>query len=87
MTEEKKDRERAHKIFVNGREKEVVSDRLSFEEVVVLAFGQFIDNPDVRYTVIFHHADQQPRDGELLKGGSVRIKNNTSFDVTKTDRS
>ncbi len=84
---EEKKHEKVFKIFVNTREKEVTTDTLTFEDVVKLAFGTVPTGDDILITVLFHHADQHPADGTLLPGQIVKIKNNTSFDVTQTNRS
>jgi len=76
-----------YKIFVNTREKEVTTDTLTFEDVVKLAFGTVPTGDGVLITVLYHHADQHPAEGTLLPGQTVKIKNNTSFDVTQTNRS
>jgi hypothetical protein len=72
------------KIFINGVEKEVDHELLTYEEVVRL----FIDPPveGTIYAVSFEHA-REPKEGELVAGGSVTIKNNAQFDVDDTGRS
>lgn len=75
------------KVSVNGRDREVALEALTFEEVAALAYPDAPKDDSVLFTILFHHADQKPADGKLIPGGSVKIKNNTSFDVTKTIRS
>jgi hypothetical protein len=87
MANDKTGHEKTFKIFVNTREKTVTKDTLTFDEVVTLAFGNVPTGDGVLITVLFHHADQHPADGTLLTGKSVHVKNNTSFDVTQTNRS
>lgn len=82
-----KDHEKTFKILVNGRQRDVTTDVLSFDDVVRLAYGEVPKDDSLLFTVLYHHADQRPSDGELVAGDSVKIKNNTSFDVTKTIRS
>lgn len=86
-TKQEKEHQKVFKIFVNTREKEVITDTLTFEEVVKLAFGTVPTGDGILITVLFHHADQHPADGTLLPKQTVKIKNNTSFDVTQTNRS
>ncbi len=76
--------EKSYKIHVNGIDKTVDHDVLSYDEVVRLAFGQI--KPGTIYSVTFEKA-REPKEGELLEGGSVTIKNNTEFDVDDTGRS
>ena len=72
------------KIHVNGVEKIVDHEVLTFTEVVDLAFPSCA--PDTIFSVSFSHG-REPKEGELLEGGSVTVKNNTEFDVDDTGRS
>lgn len=76
--------EKSYKVFVNGVEKTVTQDVLTYEQVVHL----FTPTPaeGTIYAVSFEHA-KEPKDGELVAGQSVEIKNNTEFDVDDTGRS
>ena len=76
--------EKTYKIHVNGVEKTVDEEVLTFDQVVTLAFGQI--DPNVIYSVTFSKA-HEPKEGELLPGQSVTIKNNTEFDIDDTGRS
>ncbi|MFE1199519.1 multiubiquitin domain-containing protein [Streptomyces viridiviolaceus] len=80
-------RPRTYKIVVNGQERTVSTDTLSFEELVSLAFDPVPTGPNVLITVSFRHADQKPAEGTLTAGTSVQIKNRTVFNVTATDKS
>ena len=85
-TGEKK-HEKIYKIFVNTREKEVSTNTLTYDDVVILAFGVIPTGDGIRITILFHHADQHPAEGTLLLGQTVKIKNNNNIDVTQTNRS
>jgi Multiubiquitin len=78
---------RHFEIIVNGRHKRVQERRISFEQVVALAFDPVPSGPGVSITVSFEHADQRPERGTLIEGRSVEIKNGTIFHVTATDQS
>ena len=75
---------KSYKIYVNGVEKTVLQETLTYDEVVRL----FIANPVpcTIYAVSFDHA-KEPKEGELVAGQSVVIKQNTEFDVDDTGRS
>jgi hypothetical protein len=76
----------AIKIIINGREKVVHKDVLSFAEVVRLAF----DSPpgeNAMFTVTYRNADQRPDHGELVAGQTVKVKNGTIFNVHATNKS
>jgi Multiubiquitin len=72
------------RINVNGVEKTVDHDVLTYDEVVRLFVAQPVDG--TIYAVSFEHA-KEPKEGELLAGQSVTIKQNTEFDVDDTGRS
>ena len=76
--------EKTYKIAVNGIEHTVTNDVLSFDDVVAIAFPNA--DPNTIFSVSFDHA-KEPKEGELLKGQSVTIKQNTEFDVDDTGRS
>ena len=72
------------KVFVNGVEKTVDRDVLTYEDVVRLFVAQPVEG--TIYAVSFEHA-KEPKEGDLVAGGSVIIKQNTEFDVDDTGRS
>ena len=73
-------------IIVNGREKTVDHQTLTFDEVVALAPGLPPPGPGVEYKVVFEHAEH-PKSGTLVQGESVVVKDGTEFVVTATNRS
>lgn len=81
------DKEKALHITVNSRPKVVDQEVLSFEQIAALAFPNpdGIQNPI--FTVTFKDADQKPSAGTLIAGESVKIKNGTIFNVTRTGQS
>ena len=75
-------------IYVNSRPRQVLAKEfLSFEEVVILAFGTFEKAPNIVYTVTYRRGDGNKPAGSLVDGESVRIKDGMIFDVTRTDKS
>ena len=74
------------KILVGGNEKTWHSVRISYEEVIKLAFGTYEDNELITYTVGYFHGIND-EEGSLTKGRDVEIQNGTAFNVTKTDKS
>ena len=73
-----------YQILVNGSHKTVESETLTFDQVVDLAFPDH--DPQTIFSVTFEKA-KEPREGELLEGQSVVIKDGTEFDVVDTGRS
>lgn len=78
------DHEKQYRIYVDGTEKTVTTNVLSFEEVVNIAYPN--RDPLTIYRVTFEKA-KEPHEGRLLAGQSVEIKNGTEFDVTLVGRS
>lgn len=76
--------EHHYRIYVNGVEKTVDHEVLTYDEVVRLAFPQ--PTPGTIYTVSFEKA-KEPKEGELVAGQTVTIKPETEFDVDDTGRS
>ena len=74
-------------IIVNGRRKEVVGRKLSFDEVVALAFDPVPTGPNIMFTITYRNGPRQNPEGTLLEGGKVKIHNGMIFDVTPTDKS
>ena len=76
--------EKTYKIVVNGTPATTDKEVLSFDDVVNIAFPA--RDPNTIYSVSFEHA-KDPKEGELLPGQSVTIKQNTEFDVDDTGKS
>lgn len=74
-------------VVVNGREKKVPTNVLSFDEVVELAFPGHPVNENEIFIVTYRNADSDRREGTLVAGQTVTIKNGTIFNVSPTNRS
>lgn len=74
-------------IIVNGEEKEVQKEKISYEEVIILAFGSYNDSQDVAYTIMYFSGNNEKPNGFLLKGQEVNVKKGMKFNVSKTNRS
>lgn len=75
---------KTYRIHINGTAFTVDHDVLAYEEIVTLAFP--VQTPDTIYSVSFEKA-REPKEGDLVAGQSVTIKDNTEFDVDDTGRS
>lgn len=73
-------------IIVNAREKEWGEKEISYKEVIELAFGEYIENENIEYTVAYSKAHGD-KSGTLTKGESVKVKERMVFNVSKTDKS
>lgn len=72
-------------IVVNGRQREVCDKEISYSEVVILAFPDDQENEAIEYTVAY--SNPHGKDGTLVNGESVHVKEGMIFNVTKTNRS
>lgn len=72
-------------VIVNGRPKEVTGKTLSYREVVQLAYPNDPVTNDVEYTVAY--ANPHGKDGTLVDGQDVHVKEGMVFNVRKTNRS
>jgi len=75
-------------IIVNAQRKTVDDREISFEQVVSLAYdGHPPTGDNWEFTVTYRHGPAENRQGSLLPGGSVEIKDEMIFNVTATDKS
>jgi len=74
-------------IIVNTREKTWNEKKISYEEVIILAFGSYSDDPNIVYTVTFTKGEKPKHEGSLMKGESVKVKDGMIFNVTQTNKS
>jgi len=70
-------------IIINAREHEVPGQKISYREVVNLAFPG--DPGEILYSV--HYVAPHQPDGTLAEGQSVEVENGMKCDVTPTNRS
>lgn len=74
-------------LVVNGTPKKWDKKQISFKEIVILAFGNYIDKPTMIYTVAYEDGPKQNPEGSMIKGQSVFVKNKMIFHATATDKS
>lgn len=72
-------------VIVNGRSREVSGKALSYRQLVQLAFPNDPVADAVEYTAAY--ANPHGKDGTLVDGQEVRIKEGMVFNVRKTNRS
>jgi hypothetical protein len=81
-----KEHEKVVSIIVNARAKEWDKKEISYKEVIELAFGEYVENENIEYTVAYSRAHGD-KNGTLTKGESVKVKEGMVFNVNKTDKS
>lgn len=77
--------EKTFSIVVNGRQRQVTQHKLTYLEVVELAFPGERPSETVVFTVTF--SNPHGKDGSLVDGQDVVIKDGIIFNVRKTDKS
>lgn len=78
---------RTFEIVINGEQHIVPRRRLTFEEVVRLAFEDSIFKDDIVYTVTYKRGPEQNREGSLVAGEAVFVNNGMIFNAKRTDKS
>ena len=74
-------------IVVNGRQRQVESEELSFDELVDLAFDDPARGPQIVFTITFRDAGGRISEGELDEGQRLKVRDGTIISVTRTDQS
>ena len=74
-------------IIVNGREKTVEDEELTFEQVIALAFDDPPKGEFICFTITYRQAGGRKPEGTLVEGESVKLRDGTVINVTVTDKS
>jgi hypothetical protein len=74
-------------IIVNGSPKEWGRPKITFDEVVILAFGAISHDPNVVYTVTYRKGPIENPQGVMVKGDVVFVISKMIFDVAHTNKS
>lgn len=86
MTQEEKGHDKPVEIIVNGREETFVGKRITFQQVIEIAFGNYEDNENIVYTVSYSKGDEH-EEGTMVKGDDVKVKKEMIFNATRSDKS
>lgn len=84
---EEPDQDKNYDIIVNGRQKTVSSDEVTFDQVVKLAFDPVPSDPNIIFHVLYSNSVSRPPAGKLFAGGTVKVQDGTVFNVSKTKKS
>lgn len=74
-------------IIVNGTKHPFPKGKISFDQVVALAFNPVPSGPNILITVAYRRGSAPTPQGTLQPGWSVEVVNDMIFDVTATDKS
>ena len=72
-------------IVVNGQSRTVTERKISFSKVVELAGYQ--QKPNTVHTVTYRRGPKANKEGSMVQGDNIKIKDKTIFNVTSTDKS
>ena len=81
------DSEKGIRIIIDGTPHVVLTDEVTFDEVVNLAYPDGGRGVLITYTVTFYNGGGRPPEGALAEGEKAKVKDGTVFNVTRTDRS
>ena len=74
-------------VIVNSKPKDWSKNTISFDDVVILAYGKISIDPNVIYTVNYINGVPSKPEGSMLKGDVISVKNKMIFNVTETNKS
>ena len=83
MAEEKK----TVTIIVEGTPHEWPKGEITYAEVVTLEVPDYLQHPEITYSVKYKNGHGNKPEGILLPGGSVKIKEGMIFSVSETGQS
>jgi hypothetical protein len=62
-------------------------EKISFDQVAIWAFPDYSPSDGRSYTITYDRGDNEKPEGQLVKGESVKVKNEMSFNVSRTGES
>lgn len=76
-------------VIVNGVDKILPAGtkRLSYEEVVKLAYGKYDNSRNIIYSIAYSNGPAENRKGVLVKGDSVLVRKGMLFNVGCSNKS
>lgn len=74
-------------IIVSGAPHKWNHQKISYKEVIILAYGSYNNSPTMVYTVGYEDGPKQNPDGSMSKDAIVYVKNKMIFHATATDKS
>ena len=76
-------------IIVNAQDKvlPIGTERVSYEDVVKLAYGSYDSSSNVVYTVVFSNGPVENPKGALVLGQSAKVREGMIFNVGRSDKS
>lgn len=82
-----KDEKKEVTIYVGGTPHAWPKDEITYEEVVTLEEPNYVNNPNITYSVTYKRGQGNKPEGTLVAGASVKIKDGMRFSVSETGQS
>ncbi|MDG5789773.1 multiubiquitin domain-containing protein [Evansella sp. AB-P1] len=79
-------KKKGNSIIINGRIKEVDVKKMTYQEIIKLAFGSIEDNQNIVYTIKYSKGKHEDK-GSMVEGDVITIKEGMIINVTRTDKS
>jgi len=75
-------------VVVDGTPHEVPKNEfITYQEVVTLAYPDFVQHPEITYSVTYTRGHGEKPEGILDPGGKVKVKEGMAFRVNRTGQS
>ena len=74
-------------IIVSGTAHQWKKGKITFQQVIELAYGSYNEDPKVAYTVTYEDGPKQNPEGSMIKDSVVFVKNKMIFNASATDKS
>lgn len=74
-------------IVVDGSPYDVEKEKISFAEIVTLAYPDYPQHPEITYSVTYKRGPSANHEGILAPGGTVMVKKDMVFNVSRTGQS
>lgn len=74
-------------IIVDGTPHDVNKDKVTYAEIVTLAYPDYPQHPEITYSVTYKKGPNSNHEGVLAPGGSVEVKDGMQFRVVRTGQS
>ena len=80
-------REDINFVIVNAKEKAWNAEKISYDDIVKLAYGNLPNNPNTIYTIVYKNGVPSKPEGSVAKGVEIYVKNKMIFNVTPSNKS
>ena len=74
-------------VIINGTPEIVTEKKLSFAQIVELAYGHPPEGGYIVYTVTYERGHGNKPEGSIIEGDELRVKEGMLINVTRTDKS